>query len=312
MIAGLLAREAERLRAERLPFVLATVVRAGRPTSVRPGDAALVHADGTIDGFVGGTCAEAAVRLHAARALETGEPLLLRLVPGEETTLDAPDGAVVVRNPCLSGGSLDVFLEPQLPAPRLAIIGEAPIARALEQLALAAGFEVDRGVGGTVDPRADDAAFVVASHGSGEEGALAAALAQGVPYVALVASPRRGAAVRAALDVPDELRAQLHVPAGLDIGARGPSEIAISILAQLVAERHAHPDVAAHSASPGAEAADPRPAMATAIDPVCGMEVAATDPTPHLDVQSGERVWFCCEGCRASFAAEHAGDVAER
>src|SRR5262249_20340563 len=127
-------------------------------------------------------------------------------------------------------------------------------------------------------------------HGSDEEVALVRALEAGVGYVGLVASPKRGAAVRAALDIPDALRTELHTPAGLDIGARNPADVAISILAQLVAER---------TSPPAPVHATPAPAIAT--DPICGMQVATTDDTPHLDV-NGERVYFCCDGCRATYA----------
>src|SRR5437763_16109257 len=135
MITGALADKARQLGQDRAPFVIATVIRARRPTSVRPGDCALVHADGTIEGFVGGVCAESTVRLYSLRVLETGEPLLLRLVPGdggpeEELT----DGAVVEHHPCLSGGALEIFLEPQLPAARLAVVGSAPIGAALARI----------------------------------------------------------------------------------------------------------------------------------------------------------------------------------
>src|ERR1700750_897685 len=118
MIAARLSRRADELRSAATPFVVATVVRAQLPTSVHMGDAALVRGDGTIEGFVGGTCAEQSVRLHALRALETGEALLLRILPGDD---DAPaaEGAVTVQNPCLSGGSLEIFLEPMLPSPRV-------------------------------------------------------------------------------------------------------------------------------------------------------------------------------------------------
>ncbi len=282
MIKGQLVERMERLRADREPFVTATVVRAAKPTSVHPGDSALVLADGTIEGFVGGVCAQSSVRLHAARALETGDAILLRLVPGVAPA-DAPatpDGVVVAHNPCLSGGSLEIFLEPQPVAPRLVIVGETPIARALAQVAAAAGYDVATG---DADPR--DAALVVASHGESEEAALAAALHAGVPYVGLVASPRRGGAVRDALDVPDALRGRVHTPAGLDIGARSPAEIAVSILAEIVAERTAHPAV-----------------TITAVDPICGMEVVVGDTTPYFDA-GGERVYFCCEGCRSKYAA---------
>jgi len=282
MIKGELVSQMERLRAAREPFVTATVVRAAKPTSVRPGDSALVLADGTIEGFVGGVCAQSSVRLHAARALETGEAILLRLVPGVAPA-DAPatpDGVVVAHNPCLSGGSLEIFLEPQPVAPRMVIVGDTPIARALAHVAGAAGYDVTTAAG----VAASDAALVVASHGEAEEVVLAQALHAGVPYVALVASPRRGRAVRDSLDVPEPLRERVHTPAGLDIGARTPAEIAVSILAQIIASRTANPQVI------------------SAIDPVCGMEVVVGDATPFFEA-GGERVYFCCEGCRSKYAA---------
>ncbi|MEA2161092.1 MAG: xanthine dehydrogenase accessory factor [Solirubrobacteraceae bacterium] len=300
MIRNQLAVQVEQLIAQRRPFVLATVVRALRPTSVRPGDAAVVLADGTIDGFVGGVCAASSVRLHSLRALETGEPLLLRLVPEDDegSDLAAPgEEAVVERNPCLSGGSLEIFLEPHLPAARLVVIGDSPIARALERVGQAAGYDCQRTSAGASAAVDDAAAVVVASHGNGEEGALAAALTAGVPYVALVASDRRGAAVRAELEVPDELRSQLHTPAGLAIGAESPEEVAISILAELVALQHAGPaPTRAHAAN------------VVAIDPVCGMQVAVSDATPQVLV-GGEPVYFCCEGCRDRYAREHSDAV---
>jgi xanthine dehydrogenase accessory factor len=304
MIKGKLAEQVDQLRTERAPFVLATVVRARRPTSVRPGDTAIVLPDGTIDGFVGGVCAESSVRLYSLRVLETGEPLLLRLVPGEGegSPSDAREGAVVEHNPCLSGGTLEIFLEPQLPAARMIVIGGSPIAEALEQVAGAAGYDVVRRTPSEAEDVDGAAAVIVAAHGNGEERVLERALSAGVPYVALVASPRRGAAVREALDVPEELVAQLHSPAGLDIGAQTPAEIAISILAELVSEQHADP-------APGRPEI---PAVATvAIDPVCGMQVAVADSSLHLDV-GGERVFFCGEHCRRTYAEQHAPDAAPR
>jgi xanthine dehydrogenase accessory factor len=282
MIKGDLVHRFDDLVAGRVPFVQATVVRTAKPTSVRPGDSAIVLADGTIEGFVGGTCAQASVRLHAARALETGEPVLLRLVPGDAAEADE-DGVLVVHNPCLSGGALEIFLDPQLPPLRIVVAGDTPIARALADVARAAGYDVAIGAA----PLASDAAVIVASHGTGEEGALEQALELGVGYVGLVASHRRGTAVIESLDVADELREQIHTPAGLDIGARTPGDIALSILAELVSLRTATPVVT----------------PATAIDPVCGMEVAVGDATIHL-VVGGERVYFCCDGCRATYAAK--------
>src|SRR5690348_7336404 len=288
MIQGDLAIHVQTLLSERTPFVLATVVRARRPTSVRPGNAAIVLPDGTMEGFVGGVCAESSVRLHALRAMETGDPLLLRLVPegGDADGVDAIEGAVDERNPCLSGGALEIFIEPHLPAARLVVVGGSPIAEAIVAVGKASGYDILRADVGPRPPGAaaggvevaGAAAVVVASHGNGEEAVISEALRAGVGYVALVASPKRGTAVRAELDVPDELAAQLHTPAGLNIGARTPAEIAISILAQMVECQHADP-------MPGrpAEASMPAPAVvAVATDPVCGMRVAITDAAPRL------------------------------
>ncbi|MGA2012056.1 MAG: XdhC family protein [Solirubrobacteraceae bacterium] len=314
MIRGELAERVASMTAQRQSFVLATVVRARRPTSVRPGDVAVVTGDGTIEGFVGGVCAESSVRLHALRTMETGEPLLLRLIPGDDGAADPGavgpgdqlEGAVVEHNPCLSGGALEIFLEPHLPAPRLLVLGGSPIARALHTLAAAGGYDCLRTDAGEDVDITGAAAVVVASHGSAEEGTLVDALAAGVPYVALVASPRRGAAVRAGLDIPDELRAQLHTPAGLDIGARTPIEIAVSILAELVAVRHADP-VREPAAAARREAEVVAPAAVTvAVDPVCGMRVAVVASTPRLEVD-GERVFFCGDGCRRHYATQHTG-----
>jgi xanthine dehydrogenase accessory factor len=226
------------------PFVRATVVRAQRPSSVRAGDAAIVRPDGAIEGFVGGACAEESVRLHALRVLETGEPLVLRILPGDG---DAPaeEGAVTVSNPCLSGGALEIFLEPHLPAPRMTVVGDTPVARALVSLAAGLGYEIGDDA---------DAAVVVASHGHGEEEALERALRADVPYVGLVASRRRGAAVLESLEEHD--RGRVHTPAGLDIGARTPEEIALSILAEIVSLRRAQEPVPAAAATPAHDAHD--------------------------------------------------------
>jgi xanthine dehydrogenase accessory factor len=284
---------ADALARARVPFVQATVVRAQRPTSAHAGDTALVRADGVIDGFVGGQCAEASVREYGLKVLSAGEPLLLRIVPeGVGVTTDE-EGAVTVANPCLSGGSVEIFLEPRVPPPLVVVVGESPIAEALAELGRPLGFAVERGDG---DMALDGAeAVVVASHGRGEEPALAAALTSGVPYVGLIASRKRGAAVLASLELSEELAGRVHTPAGLDIGARTAAEIALSVLAEIVAERRSHPGAEEPVAA----------APATAVDPVCGMTVAAVEATLHADVD-GVRTWFCGGGCRRAFLADPA------
>lgn len=224
------------LRSGRTPFVMATVVRAERPTSAKPGDRALVLPDGSMEGFVGGTCAESTVRMQGLRLLRTGESTLLRITPTAELETIA-EGLVTVGNPCLSGGSLDIFLEAVLPPMLVHIYGEAPVAKALLEVGRALGHEARQVLDPAELPPADLSALVVASHGRDEEPLLRNALHAGVPYIGLVASRRRGHAVLAALDVTDEQRARVHTPAGLDIGARTPPEIALSIYAELVSVR---------------------------------------------------------------------------
>jgi xanthine dehydrogenase accessory factor len=292
------AARADELRRSRLPFVHARVVRAERPTSAKPGDEAVVLPDGTIEGFVGGVCAEATVRAQSLSLLDSGDSLLLRIQPEEGGAPTGPDragGALTVVNPCLSGGTLEIFLEPVVPAPTVAVVGESPIAAALADLAPRVGLQVVEGV------PADLTALVVASHGRDEEDALVAALGAGVPYVGLVASPKRGAAVVAGLDVDDAARAAVRTPAGLDIGARTPAEVALSILAEIVALR---PRPSARPAAPAgaAEEGTPQP-PATVIDRVCGMTVLADEAALHLD-HEGERYWFCGSGCLRAFAAD--------
>jgi xanthine dehydrogenase accessory factor len=283
---------AAELTRSREPFVQATVVRAQKPTSAHAGDTALVRADGSIDGFVGGTCAEASVREYGLMTLSTNEPLLLRIVPGEVPGA-SEEGAVTVANPCLSGGAVEIFLEPRVPAPRVLVVGDSPVAEALAELGRPLGFDVDLVAGEHAQPAAGDAAVVVASHGRGEEPALTAALRLGVPYVGLIASRIRGAGVLAALDVTDEQRSRVHSPAGLDIGARTAAEIALSVLTELVAERRA------------AERHAPAAVPVSAVDPVCGMTVAAVDSSPHVTVDGGT-TWLCCAGCRTAFLEDPA------
>jgi xanthine dehydrogenase accessory factor len=227
---------ADSLRSGRTPFVLATVVRAERPASAKAGDCALVLPDGSVEGFVGGTCAEAMVRLQGLQLLETGESTLLRITPAAAEP-EATEGLVTVGNPCLSGGSLEIFLEAMIPATLVHVYGDAPIARAMASVGAALGYDLRT----TIDPDApippDTAAVVVASHGRDEEPVLTAALRAGVPYVALVASRRRGQAVLSGLDVSEEQKALVHTPAGLDIGARAAPEIALSVFAELIACR---------------------------------------------------------------------------
>ncbi|HEY3238620.1 MAG TPA: XdhC family protein, partial [Acidimicrobiia bacterium] len=268
-------------------------VRAERPTSAKPGDEALVLADGTVEGFIGGVCAASTVRAQALALLDSGETLLLRITPVEESSAPVAPGTVVAFNPCLSGGALEIFLEPVVPAPLVAVHGDTPIARALLALGTPLGYHM---VPWEPSLAAEAAGAVVASHGRDEEDVLTAALAGGVPYVGLVASRKRGEAVVASLPVDTTDRARVRSPAGLDIGARSPEEVALSILAEIVALR---PRPSA-TTLPAEESTVTR--ATTAHDPVCGMEVAVSPASLHLD-HEGSRYWFCGSGCLRAFAA---------
>jgi len=337
MMTAALLRRAQELAAAGAAFVTATVVRAQRPTSVDAGNVALVLGDGTIEGFVGGACAEHSVRAYALEAMQSQEAVLLRILPfaedgeaglaGEERPgpgarrdqvpagLRPEDGAVMVQNPCLSGGAIEVFLEPVLPAPRVLVVGDTPIAGALMQIGAELGLDVVAVDGGALDPRRDDLALVVAAHGRDELHALRRGLESGMPYVGLVASSKRGAGVIGELrgdGVSNALVELIDVPAGIDIGARTPAEIALSILAEIVSVRRVCRSAAS---KPGAGVSAPASLPAstsatTAIDPICGMTVAAVASTASAQ-HDGERFYFCCEGCKDKFEKQHEHAVAE-
>ena len=287
-----LAARAAELTGERRPFVRATVVRAQQPTSSSPGDAAIVLADGTIEGFVGGQCAQNSVRQAAVDILESGESLLLRILP--DTGPEYPDvpGARVVVNPCLSGGAMEIYLQPCLPAPIVRVVGRTPIADAVADLAGALDLDVRRDGA----PSEGDTAVIVASLGGDEPSAIREALDAGAGYVGLVAGRVRGAAILDELGLDAVESGLVHTPAGLAIGARTPGEIALAILAELVHEiRVEHLDVRTPT---GATGSDTGPL--TVIDPVCGMTVIVDDDTPHLQID-GEDYWFCAPGCRRTY-----------
>jgi xanthine dehydrogenase accessory factor len=278
--------EAGRLAAEGRPFVLATVASVRRPASARIGDRGLVTADGKLVGWVGGACSEPAVVRESLRALAEGTTRLLRICPPGTPT--GGEGVVVAESACASEGTVEVLIEPQLPDPLLAVVGESPAAVTLRELAAAIGWSV------TTDLGAGAEAVVVATMGRGDAEALDAALATPAGYVGLVASAKRAGAELATLrerGLDEETLARVRSPAGLDLGPLTQPEIAVAVLAELVAWRHARP--------PAGES------PLEAVDPVCGMTVAVGPDTPSAE-HAGATYWFCCPGCRARFVREPA------
>jgi len=313
------------------PYALATVVRVDPPVSSRVGDKAVVTADGRLDGWVGGACAEPIVVREALAALAEGRPRLVRITPAE-LAATAPEGSgeprggapvgrsegsgeprggapvsrsepgvVAAVSTCPSGGGLEVFVEPVGVAPRLLVCGRTPVAATLARLAELVGYEVtglgDADLDGV---RADAAgpgdAVVVATMGHYDEEALVAALRTRAGYVGLVGSRRRAATVLDALrrrGVADADLARVASPAGLDLGPSTQEEIAVAILAELIRERHRR-------------ATAPAPREAEATDPVCGMAVAVAETSLTAE-HAGRTFWFCSEHCRAAFLRDPTG-----
>ncbi|MDI6097263.1 XdhC family protein [Actinoplanes sp. NEAU-A12] len=312
-----IADRAHELTVARRPFVHATVVRAQEPTSARAGDDAVILADGSIEGFVGGVCAETSVRAAAMDTLRDGNTVLLRVLPEDSAAFPDTPGARVVVNPCHSGGAIEIFLRPVLPKPLIAVTGDTPIGTAVAALAEFLDFTVTSTCPGAT-------AVVVAGLGRDEEQAIRAALDASVAHIALVAGYRRAALLLDAMGLTADERARIRPHAGIDIGARTPKEIALSVLAEVVREMRTGglaapavtpaPKAAAHAeaaalAKTGPEfvagptlpvgpatTAPPEVPAATAVDPACGMTVVIGPETPH-GVVDGEDFWFCCPGC---------------
>ncbi|ABI56914.1 XdhC family protein [Alkalilimnicola ehrlichii MLHE-1] len=246
-------RKLQQLTAAGTPCALVTVVRAVSPTSAKPGEKAVVTAEGAIHGWIGGGCAQPAVLGTVREALADGAARLIRISPGKG---DQPQVAGITdfNMACHSGGTLDIFIDPLLPSPVVNLYGSAPVARHLAALAARMDLRVQVLAPGTTladfpEAAAHHNAFptpedwpapqwaVVATQGRGDRPALEAALQTAADPVAFIASPRKRDKLR------DELRGRgvcpsrlqcIRTPAGVPIGARTPAEIALSVVAQLV------------------------------------------------------------------------------
>jgi xanthine dehydrogenase accessory factor len=300
-------------------FVLATVVRREPYSSSQQGDMAIITADGSYHGWLGGNCTRPSVQREAAQALLDGKPRLISLSP--EPDLQARAGVTPLPMTCHSGGTVDIFIEPVLAAPRLVVFGVSPVARAVAQLGKAMGYLVD-----IVDPDAHpielpsaDRVFtdpgaselrsgppvafsVVASMGEHDEDAVTAALAMRPAYLGVVASRKRFAILRETLlerGISAHALDAIRSPAGLDLGGRQPEEVALSILAEIVQLKHA---ARAPVAVP--EPAPVRPLTPlTAIDPVCHMTVTVATAR-HVGTWDGRTWYFCNPRCKDKFLAD--------
>ena len=305
------------LKADGKPFVLATVVACKPPTSAKPGAKAIVQPDGSFYGWVGGSCAQPLVTQESLEALLDGEARLALLAPDPSDVDVGLQGTVLIPMTCQSEGTLAIYLEPWLPKPELVVIGQSPMARSLVALGDRLGFSVSAcdpsatgemfpdaanlvnelgALSGQIGPRSY---VVVATMGHYDEEALEAALSGDAAYVGMVASPRRGRAVIDYLrgkGVPDEVLDRVKYPAGLDIGAETPEEIALSILTEVVQRMRA----AGQGVSLEAAAAEVAAAETESIDPICNMTVMVADSRYHSSY-NGTMFHFCCLSCKETF-----------
>jgi xanthine dehydrogenase accessory factor len=289
------------------PFVLATVVWCERPTSAKPGAQAIIQEDGQLTGWVGGSCTQPVVLREAKRLLrEGGEPFLLKL--GADPRQQKTSEVRVFPMTCASGGALDIYMEPHLPQPRLLLIGDSPIIAALQRLAPVLDFAVSQvDEAGLEQTQSDERTYIViATHGQYDEQVLERVLAAPAAYVGMVSSPRRAEACRAYLragGMAEERIARLKAPAGLDIGARTPEEIAASILAELVQQRRRLMDSSPDKEEASTETTLHETQANEAIDPVCGMRVEIASAR-HMSAYAGRTFYFCCPACKREFERE--------
>jgi xanthine dehydrogenase accessory factor len=303
--------KADELLAAGEPFAVALVVRYEAPISGKPGDKAIIRADGKLWGWIGGGCSQPVIVKEALKALADGQPRLVRISPSSSPE----EGIVDYTMTCHSGGTLDIYIEPVLPKPHVLILGRSPVAQTLCKLARTIGYAVS-----VAAPDADRETFseadsvqanfdlaplkitpqtfiVVSTQGESDEEALEAALQTGSSYIAFVASKTKAGKT---LDIlkdrgitADKLR-KVRAPAGLDIHASSPEEIAISILAEIVQVRRAN--LAQSTRTPAA----PLVLLQEARDPICGMTVDASKAKHKAEFQ-GTSFYFCCAGCKQTF-----------
>lgn len=284
---------ASELRRTGAPFALATVTWRRGPSSGKGGAKAIVHPDGSIEGWIGGACSRPTVVQEALASLTDGRPRLLVL--GAE---DSRPDVVTVPMACTSEGAMEVYVEPMLPAPDLHVVGSSPMTETLARLAEGLGWRVRRIDDPEFEEVTESSMIVVGTQGHYDEPAVEAALATPARYVGLVASEKRAASVRAWLQergLVDEATSRLRTPAGLDLGRVEHEEIAVAILAELVALK------ASGGFGESVEVAEPE----TAIDPVCQMTVEVATARFRAE-HEGVTYYFCAAGCQRAFQADPA------
>lgn len=260
---------AYRLQQEGRAYALVSVLRVQAPASAKAGDKAVVTADGIADGWVGGGCAQPAVMKTVRQALADGQARMIRIAPADDGTVRELGDVLEFGMACHSGGTLELFVDPVLPRSRLAIVGDTPLAAALATLAPHVGWQVDAV---TDEAALKSGAFVVvATQGRRDLQGLRAALASKPQRVFFVASAKKAAVLKAALVEAGEARDAVDAivaPAGQPIGAQTPEEIALSVLAAVVAARRGTP--VAQPTQPEKPKIAPLPPMPAVAGACCG------------------------------------------
>jgi xanthine dehydrogenase accessory factor len=298
-------------------FAVAVVVRYLAPISGKPGDKAIIFANGQVWGWIGGGCAQPVVVKEALKSLEDGEPRLIRISPSSSSEENIVEYAMT----CQSGGALEIYIEPVLPKPHVVILGRSPAGQILAKLAKAINFHVSvaaRGADRNSFPDADSISkdldltaitigpqtlIVVSTQGDGDEDALEQALKTSARYVTFIASKAKAAKVLDVLKekgLSAEQVARLRAPAGLKIHSSSPEEIAVSILAEMVQHNKIRPaQHAVHAVNPVVDQSE-------AKDPICGMTVDAASARYRSEF-GGQSFYFCCAGCKQKFDEQSEG-----
>ena len=282
-------------------YAIVTVVRVAPPSSAYVGAQAIVRDDGALSGWIGGGCAKDVVIAAARAAIASGESKLLRIT---NDGAEAEPGVEQHAMACASDGTIELFIQPYSTRLSLCVIGDTPAADDARYFARRLGIRL-------VDAPAEAAVALVATQGSGDAEALASALASPARHVLMIASRRKADKLRELMRTRgvDEARlARLQAPAGPDAGAKTPSEIALvamtGVLAALrgrtLGDESREDDDAAASPSPHPHQAAGAQAPGTFINPVCGMAVSTVTPM-HVETYEGEKYYFCCDGCLATF-----------
>lgn len=314
-------QDTEQLKKKNEPFAIAQVVRRDAPSSGKVGDKALINKYGEIIGWVGGGCVKGIVVKEAEDAIRTGKARLVKI--GKSFTESKQEGVMEYKMTCQSEGTVEIYIEPVLPPPHLLVIGNSAIARALVKMAGFAGYWIT-GVAQDATLRTFEkvdelitqinlsqvktsvASFiVVVTQGEGDEKALAEALKKEYAYLGFVASRKKMASIKEFLEssgIDKKKIESITSPAGIDIKAKKPEEVAISILAQIIQIQNSMAVPVAFEQFETTKE-DGGKAPVYYINPVCGVPVDMNNPKHVVDYK-GEKVYFCCDGCKVKFDAE--------